>query len=57
MNSLKNLKMKKVRTILCSKDEVNKVQSSLERKTAGAFSEFAKSKQKVQELSHLKFLD
>jgi hypothetical protein len=57
MNSLKKLKMKKVTGLLSSKEDVRKVRSSLEQKTAQAFAEFAKSKQKVQELAHLKYLD
>ena len=57
MNSLKKLKMKKVKNLLSSKEDVKKVRSSLEQKTAQAFVDFAKSKQKVQEMAHLKYLD
>ncbi len=57
MNSLKKLKMKKIKNLLSTKEEVVRVRSSLEKKTAHAFDEFAKSKQKTQELSHLKYLD
>jgi hypothetical protein len=57
MNSLRKLKMKKVTTLLSSKEDVNKVRSSLEEKTAQAFDDFAKSRQKVQEMAHLKYLD
>ncbi|MDL1983557.1 MAG: hypothetical protein LWX54_05110 [Deltaproteobacteria bacterium] len=57
MNSLKKLKMKKVKNLLSSKEDVNKVRSSLEQKTAQTFVDFAKSKQKVQEMAHLKYLD
>jgi hypothetical protein len=57
MNSLKKLKMKKVKDLLSSKEDVNNVRSSLEEKTAQAFVDFAKSKQKVQELARLKYLD
>jgi hypothetical protein len=57
MNSLRKLKMKKVTTLLSSKEDVNKVRSSLEKKTAQAFDDFAKSRQKMQELAHLKYLD
>lgn len=57
MNSLKRLKMKKVKNLLSTKEEVRKVFSSLEDKTARAFNEFAKARQKTQELSHLKYLD
>ena len=57
MNSLKKLKMKKIKSLLSTKEEVVKVRSSLEQKTAKAFDEYAKSKQKTRELSHLKYLD
>lgn len=57
MNSLKKLKMKKVTNLLASKEDVDNVRSSLEQKTAQAFIDFAKSKQKVQEMAHLKYLD
>lgn len=57
MNSLKKLKMKKVHNLLSSKEEVSQVRTTLENKTARAFSDFAKSKQKVRELAHLKYLD
>ena len=49
--------MKKVKNLLSSKEDVNKVRSSLEQKTAQAFVDFAKSRQKVQEMAHLKYLD
>lgn len=57
MNSLKKLKMKKVKNLFSVKEDVKKVRSSLEEKTDKAFVEFARSKQKVQELAHLKYLD
>jgi len=57
MNSLKKLKMKKVTNLLASKEDVDNVRFSLEQKTAQAFIDFAKSKQKVQEMAHLKYLD
>lgn len=57
MNSLKKLKMKKVKSLFLLKEDVKKVRSSLEQKTDKAFVEFAKSKQKSQELAHLKYLD
>jgi hypothetical protein len=57
MNSLKKLKLKREKHLLSSKEEVNKVRDSLEQKTTKAFNEFAKSKQKVQEMAHLKYLD
>ena len=57
MNSLRKLKMKKVRDILSSKEEVRLVHTALEKKTAETFRDIAKSKQKVRELAHLKYLD
>ncbi|MGD9157732.1 MAG: hypothetical protein PVG39_04955 [Desulfobacteraceae bacterium] len=54
---LKKVKMIKVDNILSSKEDVGKVRLSLEKKTDKAFTGFSKSKQKVQEMSHLKFLD
>ena len=57
MKSLKKLKMKKVHNLLSSKEEVCQVRTSLEKKTGPAFNEIAKSKQKVRELAHLKYLD
>ncbi len=57
MNSFKKLKVLKVKNLLSSKADVTKVRSSLEQKTAQSFADFAKSKQKVQELAHLKYLD
>jgi hypothetical protein len=57
MKSLKKVKMIKVENILSSKEEVGKVRQSLEKKTGKAFDSFNKSKQKVQEMAHLKFLD
>ena len=57
MNSLKKLKMKKIKNLLSSKEEVRKARFSLEMKTEEAFADFAKSKQKVHEMAHLKYLD
>ncbi|MEI6259404.1 MAG: hypothetical protein WCR46_05810 [Deltaproteobacteria bacterium] len=57
MNSLKKLKMKKVKNLFSSKEDVSEVFASLEQKTAQIFDKFAKSKQKVQELARLKYLD
>ena len=57
MKSLKKVKMKKVKDLLSSKEEVKEVRASLERRTANDFKEFAKSKQKMQELAHLMVLD
>lgn len=49
--------MKKVTNLFPVKEDVKKVRSSLEKKTDKIFVEFARSKQKVQELAHLKYLD
>jgi len=57
MISLKRLKLKEVKNLLSSKEEVGKVRTSLEQRTKQAFDEFAKSKQKTQEMAHLKYLD
>lgn len=57
MRSFKKIKMQKITNLLSSKDEVRNARSSLETKTEQAFAEFAKSKQKVQEMAHLKYLD
>ena len=57
MESLKKVKMIKVDNIFTSKEDVGKVRMSLEKKTDKAFSGFFKTKQKVQEMSHLKYPD
>lgn len=57
MKSLKKVKMIKVDNLLSSKEQVGKVRASLEKKTDKAFTSFSKSKQKVQEMAHLKYLD
>jgi hypothetical protein len=57
MRSLRNVKMKKVINIFATKDDVRKARASLEAKTEKAFADFAKSKQKVLEQSHLRYLD
>ena len=57
MNSLKKLEIRKVKDLLSSKEEVGKVRASLEQRTEKAFNEFAKLKQKVQEMAHQKYLD
>ena len=57
MNSLRKLKMKKAEGVLESKKDVMKVRLSLEKKTAEAFSNFTRSKQKVRELAHVMYLD
>lgn len=57
MRSLKKIKMKKINNLLSSKEAVRKARSSLEQKTAQAFGDFAKSKQKVQEMAQMTYLD
>jgi len=57
MHSLKKLKMKKVKDLLATKEEVRQVRASLEKKTASAYEEFARAKKETQELSHQKYLD
>jgi hypothetical protein len=56
MISFKKLEMKKV-NMFSSEEEVERVISSLEEKTAQSLIAFAKSKQKVQGMAHLKYLD
>ncbi|MHB8203023.1 MAG: hypothetical protein ACYDHG_04870 [Desulfomonilaceae bacterium] len=56
MNSLKKLKMKKV-ILFSSKEDLKKAFSSLEQKTAQSFKAFAQSKQEVQEMARLIYLD
>ena len=57
MNSLKSLKMKKVKNFLPSKTTVKKTRMALEQKTEKDFRDFARSKKNVRELSHTKYLD
>lgn len=57
MNSLKKMKMRKVKNLLSSKEDVSKVRTSLEQRTEKAFNDFTKSKQKVREMAHQKYLD
>lgn len=57
MRSLKKVKLKKTANVLTTKEEVRIARMSLEMKTEQAFADFAKSKQKVQEQAHLKYLD
>lgn len=44
MIALKTLKMKKVKNLLTSKEEMEKVRISLEKKTAKAFADFVKNR-------------
>ncbi len=57
MNSLKNLKMKKVKDFFVSRETVKKTRMTLELKTEEDFREFARSRQNVRELAHKKYLD
>jgi hypothetical protein len=57
MRSLQKVTMKKTENLLSSKEAVREARSSLEKKTERAFEEFARSKQKNQEMAHLKYLD
>ena len=57
MNSLKSLRMKKVKDVLASKEAVKKTRKTLEQKTEKAFRDFARSMQNVRELAHVKYLD
>ncbi len=42
---------------MTEKEDIKKVRASLEQKIDKAFVEFARSKQKSQELAHMKYLD
>lgn len=57
MRSLLKVTMKKTENLLSSKEEVCEARTSLEKKTERAFEDIAKSKQKTQEMAHLKYLD
>jgi len=57
MNSLKSLKMQKVKNVLSSKAAVKNARTALEKKTEKDFCDFARSRQKAKELAHLKYLD
>ena len=57
MNSLKVLKMKRAKNILASKAAVRKARRELEQKTEKTFQGYARSKQRVRELAHTKYLD
>ncbi len=57
MRSLKKVKMKKSGSLFSSKEKVRRARTSLEEKTEQAFVDFAKAKQKVQEMAHLRYLD
>jgi len=57
MNSLKSLKMKKVKGFFASEEAVKEARTALEQKTEKAFRDFAHSKQNVRDLAHKKHLD
>ena len=57
MNSLKNLKMKKLKDFLACEEAVKKTRIALEKKTEKDFIEVARAKQSVRERAHNKFLD
>ena len=57
MNSLKSLKMKKVRGFMATKESVKKARLNLEQKTEKDFRGFARAKQNVRELAHSRYLD
>ena len=57
MNSLKSLKMKKVKDFMASEEAIKNARMSLEKKTEKDFKDFARSKQKVRELANQKYLD
>jgi len=57
MNSLKNLKMNRVKDFLASEEDIKRARVALEQKTESYFCEFARSKQNVREIAHKKHLD
>ena len=57
MNSLRTLKMKKVKGFLTTKEAVKKARVALEKKTEKALQASVHSKQKARELAHVKYLD
>ena len=57
MNSLKSLKMKKVKDFLTSEKDIRKVRVALLKKTERDFLEFAHSKQNMREIAHNKHFD
>ena len=57
MNSLKNLKMKKVKGFFSTDATVKKARVSLEEKTEKDFRDFTRAKQNVKELVSNKHLD
>ena len=57
MNSQKKLKSKEVKVFFASKEAAQQARRRLEQKTEKDLRGFTRSKQKVQELSHKKYLD
>ena len=57
MNSLRSLKMKKVKDLLATKEDVKSARVALEKKTEKALRESIRSKQKARELAHVTYLD
>ena len=57
MNSLRSLKMKKVKDFLATKEAVKEARVDLERKTEKALWDSVRFKQKARELAHIKYLD
>ena len=57
MNSLKTLKMRRVKGFLASKEAVKEARVALEKKTEKALQASVRSKQKARELAHVKYLD
>lgn len=57
MNSLRSLKMKKVKDFLATKEAVKEARVDLEKKTEKALQDSVRFKQKARELAHTKYLD
>lgn len=57
MNSLRSLKMIKVKDFLATKEAVKEARVELEKKTEKALQNSVKSKLKARELAHIKYLD
>jgi len=57
MDSLKKIKTRKVKNLFSTKEAVANLRASLEQRTEQAFKDFAKAKQKAQEMAHQKYLD
>ena len=57
MNSLRSLKMKKVKDLLATKEDVKAARVALQQKTEKALRKSIQSKQKARELAHVTYLD